>query len=307
MAATTVAACVAALRALRDAPFSSLRRLSSVAAHVSRPGRQRSTVPALPRSNTPAWPRRDEGAAAKSSEAPLYDEVEQVIEAITRSLAPAGATNVSLPASEVEDLQGLYDALTSPLPQPPSREERTTRYASVDTEPGAFWRRHTPSVESYAYLVRCRGVQLDLAGAHAAFDQMEASGLIADTTAYAALMDACAKSADVGAAEAVLERIVGAGVKPDAPIYTGLMQASARPAYFSVQLHVIKTITITTHPRHKHHKPTKKLYLHTWPGPGWPEATAACQRIAPPSDSSNQRSTPLSDAASLSLTQHPYF
>jgi len=132
---------------------------------------------------------------------------------------------VTLPQAEAEDLSRLYDALTQPLPQPPSREDRLSRMAVEDASADGFWRRRSRSLEACAYRVRCLGVQGDLPGAHAAFDEMQAAGLRPDAAAYAALVDACAKGGDAAAARAVLAEMRRAGVAPNAPVWTGLMQA----------------------------------------------------------------------------------
>jgi pentatricopeptide repeat protein len=152
----------------------------------------------------------------------------QALEAITRALAPAGVENVTLPEQQVDDLEGLYESLTQPLPQPPSRDERVSRMASTNTSEQAFWRRRERTVEQHTHRVRCFAAKRDLAGAHAAFGQMEADGLRPDAAAFSALMDACAKCGDVPAAEAVLAQMRRARVRPTSPVYTSLMQAHIR-------------------------------------------------------------------------------
>ena len=166
-------------------------------------------------------------AGQRAVETAGWDAAEhaRLLEATTRALAPAGEQNVTLPQAEAEDLSRLYDALTQPLPQPPSREDRLSRMAVEDASADGFWRRRSRSLEACAYRVRCLGVQGDLPGAHAAFDEMQAAGLRPDAAAYAALVDACAKGGDAAAARAVLAEMRRAGVAPNAPVWTGLMQA----------------------------------------------------------------------------------
>jgi len=166
-------------------------------------------------------------AGQRAVETARWDAAEhaRLLEATTRALAPAGEQNVTLPQAEAEDLSRLYDALTQPLRQPPSREDRLSRMTVEDTSADGFWRRRSRSLEACAYRVRCLGVQGDLPGAHAAFDEMQAAGLRPDAAAYAALVDACAKGGDAAAARGVLAEMRRAGVAPNAPVWTGLMQA----------------------------------------------------------------------------------
>mmetsp|Transcript_7653 Transcript_7653/g.23893 ORF Transcript_7653/g.23893 Transcript_7653/m.23893 type:complete len:581 (+) Transcript_7653:3-1745(+) len=151
-----------------------------------------------------------------------------VLDAVTRALAPAHADDVRLPEQQVRDLDALYEHLTSPLPQPPSREARLEKLAQTDTSETSFWRVRERSVEQHTHRVRCLAARQDVAGAHAAFDAMEAEGIRPDAAAFAALMDACAKTGDVAAAEAVVKRMRRTKLKPTAPVFTGLMQAHVR-------------------------------------------------------------------------------
>lgn len=218
--------CLAAgpVRLLRAA---ALRLRHSGAASSSSVARSTRRQPAL----EPAeWAELDDDQQLDRPHAPPWNGEARglALEAITRALAPAGVENVTLPDQQVDDLEGLYEALTQPLPQPPSRDERVSRMASTDTSEQAYWRRRERTVEQHTHRVRCFAAKRDLAGAHAAFRQIEADGLRPDAAAYSALMDACAKCGDVPAAEAVVLQMRRARVRPTSPVFTGLMRAHLR-------------------------------------------------------------------------------
>ena len=73
----------------------------------------------------------------------------------------------------------------------------------------------------------------EMAAAHAAFDAMEMEDFVADSAAFSALMDACARNGDVAAARKVLKRMQRRGMPVPAPVWTGLVRAhdnaGARP------------------------------------------------------------------------------
>jgi len=100
---------------------------------------------------------------------PLWDAPTQqyVLEAITRALAPTGTESVDLPEQQADDINGLYESLTAPLPTAPSREDKLARFAATDTSEEGFWRWRERGVDEYAFLVRCFGARRDLAGAQA--------------------------------------------------------------------------------------------------------------------------------------------
>ena len=148
--------------------------------------------------------------------------------AITKALTPPSQPPVDLPPEHAEQLDGLYNALTAPLPRMPTQREKVEWMRRVDTSSNAFFAHRSRDADGYAHLIRCLGVQGELARAHDAFDEMEAQGIRPDGRVFAALMDACARAGDVDAADAVLRRTREAGVPLSAPLFTGLIGATRR-------------------------------------------------------------------------------
>jgi pentatricopeptide repeat protein len=175
-----------------------------------------------------AAPSTSELAAADHLQSPLA-------QATIEALKPEGEAVPMVPLDQLEDLDGLYQSLTSPLaPQHRSRLERHQKLREVNTDPEAFWSRNTPSVESFDHLIRACGMQEQIPRARAYFDEMEFVGVAPATTrpsnhrpdpspdpntepyprpnqaasTYAALIGAHARVGDVGGARAVLDMAV---------------------------------------------------------------------------------------------------
>lgn len=147
-------------------------------------------------------------------------------DAITRALAPPHMPIVELPAERAEELDELYNALMMPLTEYiPSQKERVAKLMREDTSTEAFFNQRERTTESYAYLIRCLGVQGRLDQAHTAFEQMLQEGLRPDNNSFCALVDACARTGDIDSAEAVVKRMQRAGLPLTAPLFTGLIQA----------------------------------------------------------------------------------
>ena len=110
-------------------------------------------------------------AAAEHPQSPLA-------QATIAALKPEGEPVPTVPLDQLDDLDGLYQSLTSPLPpQHRDRVERHQRLRAVNTDPEAFWSRHEPSVESFDHLIRACGMQEQLPRARAYFEEMEFVGL----------------------------------------------------------------------------------------------------------------------------------
>ena len=145
--------------------------------------------------------------------------------AITRALAPPHLPVVELPAEHAEELEELYEALMMPLQDViPSQQERVDSLRRVDTSLENFFARRERIPENYAYLIRCLGVQGELARAHEVFDQLEGGAIAPDSNCFHALADACARSGDVAACEAAIARMEQV-MQPTAPMFTGLIMA----------------------------------------------------------------------------------
>lgn len=168
--------------------------------------------PSLPSSISPARSSRDPSDLSP---------------AITRALAPLNTPLVELPPSHAEELNELYEALMSPLSHRlPTQKERLRKMLRVNTSESTFFTKMPRSLESYAYLIRCLGVQGKLNLAHEVFDDLCSSGeFTPDHNAFCALIDACARKGDVTRAEAVVTRMRRAGMHLTAPVFTGLIQA----------------------------------------------------------------------------------
>lgn len=176
---------------------------------------------------------------------------------ITAALAPKDESPAPLPPEDlVEDLDALYDTLMSPLPEPPTREERHDALLAVDTTPEVFWSSREPSEESFDLLIRACGMQGELAKAHAAFDAMADAGVPVSGRLFSALMDACARAGDDVAARATLRRMLASGLPPSAPVFTGLIGAIRRAGRSAQEAHAVLE-------RARHHRCVEDAPLHT--------------------------------------------
>ena len=123
-----------------------------------------------------ALPSPSELAVADHLQSPLA-------QATIEALKPEGEAVPIVPLDQLEDLDGLYQSLTSPLaPQHRSRLDRHQKLREVDTDPEAFWSTTAPSVESFDHLIRACGMQEQIPRARAYFDEMEFVGLTPATT-----------------------------------------------------------------------------------------------------------------------------
>ncbi|KAL1503952.1 hypothetical protein AB1Y20_010370 [Prymnesium parvum] len=146
--------------------------------------------------------------------------------AITRALAPPDRPLVELSEEHEDELDALYAALTQPLDwRLPSQAERRERMAAVDTRPEVFFERRERRADSYAFLIRCLGVQGQLGAAHAALEEMRRLHIAPDANVYCALVDACGRAGDVQAAEAAAEAMRADGLRQVAPVFAGLAKA----------------------------------------------------------------------------------
>ena len=118
-------------------------------------------------------------AAPSPSELAAVDHLQSPLaQATIEALKPEGETVPMVPLDQLEDLDGLYQSLTSPLaPQHRSRLDRHKKLREVNTDPEAFWSTSTPSVESFDHLIRACGMQEQIPRARAYFDEMEFVGL----------------------------------------------------------------------------------------------------------------------------------
>ena len=192
-------------------------------------------------------------AAPSPSELAAVDHLQSPLaQATIEALKPEGETVPTVPLDQLEDLDGLYQSLTSPLaPQHRSRLDRHKKLREVNTDPEAFWSTSTPSVESFDHLIRACGMQEQIPRARAYFDEMEFVGLAPATarpsnhhhpdpnpdpntnpnpyldqaaSTYAALIGAHARVGDVSGARAVLDMAVQeAELEPTAPMVTDLV------------------------------------------------------------------------------------
>lgn len=159
---------------------------------------------------------------------------------VTSALAPRDESPAPSPSEGlVEDLDALYDTLMSPLPEPPTREDRHDALLAVDTTPEIFWSSREPSEESFDLLIRACGMQGELAKAHAAFDAMADAGVPVSGRLFSALMDACARAGDDVAAKATLTRMLASGLPPSAPVFTGLVGALRRAGRPAQEAHAV--------------------------------------------------------------------
>ena len=148
--------------------------------------------------------------------------------AITLALAPPSTIAVNLPESYTEDLDQLYEALTSPLKQPPTRSERHSAHRRINTSPEAFFKRRERDADSYALLIRCLGHQRELGRAIEAIAEMRELGIPPSGNTVCALVEACARVADVAAAEEAISFAQAEGIRLSAPMFTSLIQAHRR-------------------------------------------------------------------------------
>lgn len=150
---------------------------------------------------------------------------------VTLALAPPDAPAVELPANELADLSGLYDALMKPLGRQRTQREKVEALVRVEAlDAPTFWaERDAADLEQHAYRIRALGAQRELEAAHGAFSQIgEVYGLPPDGNCFAALAEACARAGDVEAAEDVLRRVEAARLPLTAPLFTSLMGAHRR-------------------------------------------------------------------------------
>ena len=183
----------------------------------------------------------DEAAQSPSELAAAEHPQSSLAQATIAALKPEGEPVPTVPLNQLEDLDGLYQSLTSPLPpQHRDRVERHQRLREVNTDPEAFWSRHEPSVESFDHLIRACGMQEQVPRARAYFEEMEIVGLTPAASTYAALIGAHARVGDVSGARAVLDMAVQeARLEPTAPMVTGLVDAIRRAGRPAEEAHAV--------------------------------------------------------------------
>lgn len=181
-------------------------------------------------------------ALPSPSELTVADHLQSPLaQATIEALKPEGEAVPIVPLDQLEDLDGLYQSLTSPLaPQHRSRLDRHQKLREVDTDPEAFWSTTAPSVESFDHLIRACGMQEQIPRARAYFDEMEFVGLTPAASTYSALIGAHARVGDVSGARAVLDMAVQeAELEPTAPMVTGLVDAIRRAGRPAEEAHAV--------------------------------------------------------------------
>ncbi len=218
-----------------------------VASRVSLPRRLHRIVRPLVRrqqlSTSASQLTRPADGPAPSAE-PSDHPQSSLAQAVTAALKPEDEPFSQVPREQLEDLDGLYQSLMSPLPQPKTRAERHQRLRQVDTDPEAFWSTHVPSVESFDFLIRACGMQGQLARARAYFDEMAGVGIEPQPSTWSALIGAHARAGDPGGARELLDRAVQeAGVEPTAPMLTGLIDAVRRAGRPAEEAHAVLALS----------------------------------------------------------------